>query len=54
MDVLVVDNGSIDYSADMVERRFSEARLIRTHHNLGFATGNNMGYLAAAAAISCC
>ena len=25
IDVLVVDNGSIDYSADMVERRFPEA-----------------------------
>src|SRR5207247_4478081 len=48
LDVLVVDNGSIDYSADMVERRFPEARLIRTHHNFGFAKGNNIGYLASA------
>ena len=48
IDVLVVDNGSIDYSADMVERRFPEARLIRTHHNFGFAKGNNIGYLASA------
>lgn len=44
MEVLVVDNGSIDYSADMVETRFPEARLIRTHRNLGFAGGNNVGY----------
>ena len=48
LDVLVVDNGSIDYSADMVEARFPEARLIRTHRNLGFAGGNNVGYRASA------
>src|SRR5207249_7062497 len=43
IDILVVDNGSIDYSADMVETRFPEARLIRTHQNFGFAKGNNIG-----------
>jgi GT2 family glycosyltransferase len=46
IDLLVVDNGSIDGSADMVESRFPEARLIRTHKNLGFAAGNNVGYRA--------
>jgi GT2 family glycosyltransferase len=45
-ELLVVDNGSIDYSADMVESRFPEVRLIRTHRNLGFAGGNNVGYRA--------
>jgi GT2 family glycosyltransferase len=49
IDVLVVDNGSIDYSADMVEARFPQARLIRTHRNLGFARGNNVGYHASTA-----
>jgi GT2 family glycosyltransferase len=49
IDVLVVDNGSIDYSADMVETRFPEARLIRTHRNLGFAAGNNIGIRASRA-----
>jgi GT2 family glycosyltransferase len=48
VDLLVVDNGSIDYSADMVEARFPEARLIRTHRNLGFAAGNNVGFRASA------
>jgi GT2 family glycosyltransferase len=48
IDLLVVDNGSIDYSPDMVESRFPEARLIRTHRNLGFAGGNNVGYRAGA------
>jgi N-acetylglucosaminyl-diphospho-decaprenol L-rhamnosyltransferase len=43
IDLLVVDNGSIDYSADMVETRYPEARLIRTHQNFGFAKGNNIG-----------
>jgi GT2 family glycosyltransferase len=49
VDLLVVDNGSIDYSADMVENCFPEARLIRTHRNLGFAGGNNVGYCASRA-----
>jgi GT2 family glycosyltransferase len=49
VDLLVVDNGSIDYSADMVETRFPEARLIRTHRNLGFAAGNNVGFHASEA-----
>jgi GT2 family glycosyltransferase len=48
VDLLVVDNGSIDYSADMVETRFPEVRLIRTHRNLGFAAGNNVGFHASA------
>lgn len=40
-EVFVVDNGSSDGSADMVEREFSEATLIRNPTNRGFAAANN-------------
>ena len=42
-EVIVVDNGSDDDSAGMVEREFQEVRLIRTGRNLGYAEGNNVG-----------
>jgi N-acetylglucosaminyl-diphospho-decaprenol L-rhamnosyltransferase len=40
--VCVVDNGSSDGSADMVEESFAQARLIRSE-NRGYAAGNNLG-----------
>jgi GT2 family glycosyltransferase len=40
--VVLVDNGSQDGSADMVEASFPEVRLIRSPVNLGFAAGNNL------------
>ncbi|MFH0945704.1 MAG: glycosyltransferase family 2 protein [Planctomycetota bacterium] len=46
-ELIVVDNGSDDDSAGMVEREFPEARLIRTGRNLGYAEGNNVGIRAA-------
>ncbi|MCW2993584.1 MAG: glycosyl transferase, group 2 family [Conexibacter sp.] len=39
--VSVLDNGSADGSAEMVEREFPDARLVRSSENLGFARGNN-------------
>jgi len=39
--VSVLDNGSADGSAEMVEREFPDARLVRSPENLGFARGNN-------------
>ena len=40
-EVVVVDNGSTDDSAEMVESEFPRARLIRNSENLGFAAGHN-------------
>jgi hypothetical protein len=39
--LVVVDNASTDGSADMVEKEFPEARLIRNRENAGFSRGNN-------------
>jgi len=50
-EIVVVDNASMDDSADMVRARFSQAqcpavRLIASERNLGFAGGNNLGLRA--------
>jgi GT2 family glycosyltransferase len=47
LEILVVDNGSPDRTAEIVERDFAEVRLIRTGQNLGVAGGNNVGLRAA-------
>lgn len=41
-EVLLVDNGSSDGSADAVASAFPTVKLIRSNHNLGFGAGNNM------------
>ena len=40
-EVVVLDNASSDGSADLVEAGFSNARLLRSPENLGYAGGNN-------------
>src|SRR5512135_589839 len=42
-EVLLVDNGSSDGSADYVRRRFPGVNVIEAGANLGFAGGNNLG-----------
>ena len=42
-EVIVVDNASEDGSADMVEREFPAAVLVRNAENEGFARGCNIG-----------
>jgi GT2 family glycosyltransferase len=42
-EIIVVDNGSIDGSAEKIEREFPYVKLIRNSDNLGFAEGNNVG-----------
>jgi hypothetical protein len=43
LEVIVVDNASGDGSAELVEREFPDARLLRNARNLGFAAANNRG-----------
>ena len=45
-EVWVVDNASVDGSADMVRERFPAIQLIAHDENLGFAAGNNLALRA--------
>lgn len=40
-EVIVVDNASLDGSAEMVEDKYPEARVIRNTENVGFSRANN-------------
>ena len=41
-EVILIDNDSKDGSADAIEERFPEVKLIRSEKNLGFAMANNV------------
>ena len=43
-EILFVDNGSVDGTADHVAKHFPEVTLIRTPTNLGFIRANNLAY----------
>jgi GT2 family glycosyltransferase len=43
MEVIVVDNASIDGSADHVRKKYPWVRVLYNGKNLGFAKGNNIG-----------
>ena len=47
LEIIVVDNGSSDGSADFIASQYPELHLIRNERNQGFATGNNLGLSAA-------
>ena len=41
--VIVVDNGSVDGSAEYLEQQHPDVQLIRSGKNLGFGRANNLG-----------
>lgn len=43
LQVVVVDNGSVDDSMDMVSKKYPKVISIKNSENLGFAKGNNVG-----------
>ena len=43
MEVIVVDNGSREDEASMLQTRYPQIKAIRSDRNLGFAGGNNLG-----------
>ncbi|MBN2148902.1 MAG: glycosyltransferase family 2 protein [Anaerolineales bacterium] len=46
-EVVVVDNASSDGGADWIAEHYSQVRLLRNAHNLGFAAASNQGAAAA-------
>jgi len=46
-EIIVIDNASKDGSARMVREEFPEVKLIENKENVGFAKGNNQGFLRA-------
>ncbi|MDH7480866.1 MAG: glycosyltransferase family 2 protein [Armatimonadota bacterium] len=46
MEVIVVDNASVDGSQEMVEREFPQVKLIKNTSNLGFSRAANIGIKA--------
>ncbi len=47
IEIVLVDNSSIDGSVDFVERHYPWVKIVKSDINLGFAAGNNLGIGAA-------
>ena len=47
LEVIVVDNGSKEDEATIIEQRYPHVTVVRSPRNLGFAGGNNLGIQAA-------
>ena len=46
LEVIVVDNASVDGSVELIRREFPRIQLIVNETNLGFGGGNNVGVRA--------
>ena len=46
-EVIVIDNGSVDGSREMIEEKYPQVRLIKNRKNMGFAVACNQGIKAA-------
>ena len=42
-EVIIIDNNSSDKSAEMIEKEFSQVKLIANKNNVGFSKANNQG-----------
>src|SRR6266513_108436 len=49
-EIIVVDNGSVDGSPEIIEAEFPSVRMIRNDRNTGFAAAQNRGMLATSGA----
>lgn len=47
LEVIVVDNGSKEDEATIIEQRYPHVTVVRSPRNLGFAGGNNLGIKSA-------
>lgn len=47
MEVIVIDNGSTENEASILQERYPSIKVIRSDKNLGFAGGNNLGIKSA-------
>lgn len=52
-EVIVIDNGSVDGSRELIEEQYPWVRLIKMPRNMGFATACNAGIEASAAEYIC-
>ncbi|MCS7367302.1 MAG: glycosyltransferase family 2 protein [archaeon YNP-WB-062] len=43
LEVIIVDNGSTDGSAELAKKMYPQIKLIKNKRNLGFCIGNNIG-----------